>query len=121
MAAAIKSKVTVPVLAVGRLDAELGEWILQNGMADLIGLNRRFFADPDYARKVSEGRLEDIAPCTACLECLSRQESASRSGAASTPPSVGDMTSPSSLRMPQRKSLLSAADRPAWRPPGWLP
>ena len=76
LAAAIKSVVTIPVLTVGRLDAELGEWILQNGMADLIGLTRRFFADPDYARKVAEGRLEDIAPCTACLECLSRQENA---------------------------------------------
>jgi 2,4-dienoyl-CoA reductase (NADPH2) len=74
LAAAIKEVVTIPVLAVGRLDAELGEWILQNNMADLIGLTRRFFADPEYARKVAEGRLEDIAPCTACLECLSRQE-----------------------------------------------
>jgi 2,4-dienoyl-CoA reductase (NADPH2) len=76
LAAAIKSVVTIPVLAVGRLDAELGEWILQNGMADLIGLTRRFFADPEYARKVAEGRLGDIAPCTACLECQTRQESA---------------------------------------------
>ncbi len=74
LAAAIKKAVTIPVLAVGRLDAELGEWILQNNMADLIGMTRRFFADPEYARKVAEGRLEEIAPCTACLECLSRQE-----------------------------------------------
>ncbi len=74
MAAAVKEMVTIPVLAVGRLDAELGEWILRNGMADLIGMTRRFFADPEYARKVTERRLEDIAPCTACLECLSRQE-----------------------------------------------
>ena len=76
LAAAIKEVVTIPVLAVGRLDAELGEWILQNNMADLIGFTRRLFADPEYARKVAEGRLEDIAPCTACLECLSRQEKA---------------------------------------------
>ena len=74
LAAAVKGVVTIPVLAIGRLDAELGEWILQNNMADLIGMTRRFFADPEYARKVVEGRMEDIAPCTACLECLSRQE-----------------------------------------------
>jgi 2,4-dienoyl-CoA reductase (NADPH2) len=74
LAAAVKSAVTIPVMAAGRLDAELGEWILQNDMADLIGMNRRFFADPEYARKVAEGRLEEIAPCTACLECLSKQE-----------------------------------------------
>ena len=74
LAAAVKGVVTIPVLAIGRLDAGLGEWILQNNMADLIGMTRRFFADPEYARKVVEGRMEDIAPCTACLECLSRQE-----------------------------------------------
>ncbi|MCE5262441.1 MAG: FAD-dependent oxidoreductase [Deltaproteobacteria bacterium] len=74
LAAAVKQVATIPVLAIGRLDAELGEWILQNNMADLIGFTRRLFADPEYPRKVAEGRLEDIAPCTACLECLSRQE-----------------------------------------------
>jgi 2,4-dienoyl-CoA reductase (NADPH2) len=74
LAAAIKEAVTIPILAVGRLDAELGEWILQNNKADLIGMTRRFFADPEYARKIAEGRSEEIAPCTACLECLSRQE-----------------------------------------------
>jgi 2,4-dienoyl-CoA reductase (NADPH2) len=74
LAAAIKSKVTIPVLAVGRLDAELGEKILQKNLADLIGMTRRFFADPEYVNKVAEGRMDEIAPCTACLECLSRQE-----------------------------------------------
>ena len=76
LAVAIREVVTIPVLACGRLDAELGEWILKNNMADLIGFTRRFFADPEYARKIAEGRPEDIAPCTACLECLSRQEKA---------------------------------------------
>jgi 2,4-dienoyl-CoA reductase (NADPH2) len=74
LAAAIKRVVAIPVIAAGRLDAELGEWILKKDMADLIGLNRRFFADPEYASKVATGRLEDIAPCTGCLECLSRVE-----------------------------------------------
>jgi 2,4-dienoyl-CoA reductase (NADPH2) len=74
LAAAVKKAVTVPVLAVGRLDAQLGEQILANGMADLIGLNRRFWADMEYGNKIAQGRLEDIAPCTGCLECLSRVE-----------------------------------------------
>lgn len=74
LATAIKRAVAIPVIAAGRLDAELGERILKNDMADLIGLNRRFFADPEYASKVATGRLKDIAPCTGCLECLSRVE-----------------------------------------------
>jgi 2,4-dienoyl-CoA reductase (NADPH2) len=62
LAAAIKKVVTIPVIAAGRLDAELGEWILENGMADLVGLNRRFWADMEYGKKITAGRLEDIAP-----------------------------------------------------------
>jgi 2,4-dienoyl-CoA reductase (NADPH2) len=42
---------------------------LRDGKADLIGINRRFFADPEYVNKVAEGRLDDIAPCTHCNNC----------------------------------------------------
>ena len=66
LAAAIKKVVSIPVITVGRLDPELGEKILQQGKADFIGLSRRLMADPELPNKVASGRLEDIAPCTAC-------------------------------------------------------
>jgi 2,4-dienoyl-CoA reductase (NADPH2) len=69
-AEAIKKAVSIPVVAVGRLNPELGEWILQKGKADLIGLARRLLADPELPNKVASGRLEDIAYCTACLWCF---------------------------------------------------
>ena len=69
LAAAIKQVVSIPVMTVGVLDADLGEKALREGKADLIGINRRFFADPDWARKVAEGRLDDIQPCTHCGTC----------------------------------------------------
>ena len=72
LAEAIKKVVTIPVIAVGRLDATLGEWILEKKKADLIGLNRRLLADPEYPNKVASAKLEDIAPCTACLDCMTR-------------------------------------------------
>jgi len=72
LAAAIKKVVSIPVIVVGRLDPQLGEKILQQGKADFIGLNRRLFADPELPNKVASGRLEDIAPCTACINCLGR-------------------------------------------------
>ena len=59
----------MPVMTVGGLDADLGEKVLREGKADLIGMNRRFFADPEYPNKVAEGRLDDIAPCTHCNNC----------------------------------------------------
>jgi len=77
LAAAIKKNVAIPVIAVGRLDPVLGEWILQRGMADAIAMGRRLMADPELPNKVIQGRLEDIRPCTACLSCrdsFSRRE-----------------------------------------------
>jgi 2,4-dienoyl-CoA reductase-like NADH-dependent reductase (Old Yellow Enzyme family)/thioredoxin reductase len=70
IAAEVKKQVSVPVIVVGRLDADLGEKILEEGMADFIGMTRRLHADPDYVNKVKEGRLGDIAPCTGCDNCL---------------------------------------------------
>ncbi|OGP54397.1 MAG: hypothetical protein A2Y65_09395 [Deltaproteobacteria bacterium RBG_13_52_11] len=74
LAAAIKQVVSIPVIAQGRLDPELGEKILRRGQADFISLNRRLMADPELPNKVAQGRLEDIAPCTACVTCFAINE-----------------------------------------------
>jgi 2,4-dienoyl-CoA reductase (NADPH2) len=70
LAAGIKKEVSIPVTVVGRLDAELGEQILREGKVDFIGMTRRLQADPDYPKKLASGRIDDIAPCTACDNCL---------------------------------------------------
>jgi 2,4-dienoyl-CoA reductase (NADPH2) len=67
LAAAIKKEVSIPVTVVGRFDADLGEQVLEAGGADFIGMTRRLHADPDYVNKI---RQADIAPCTACDNCL---------------------------------------------------
>ena len=73
LAAGIKEMVSIPVMVVGRLDPILGEQILREGKADFIAMTRRLQADPDLPNKVASGRLEDIAPCTACENCLGSQ------------------------------------------------
>lgn len=70
VAAAIKKEVLIPIITVGKLDAELGEKILEKGKADFIGLARPLIADPDYPNKVAAGKMEDILPCTYCLSCF---------------------------------------------------
>jgi len=69
LGAEIKKIVSIPVFVAGRLDPELGEEILRQGQLDFIGMTRRLLADPELPNKVSEGRLEDIAPCSGCLYC----------------------------------------------------
>ncbi|MBI5443326.1 MAG: FAD-dependent oxidoreductase [Deltaproteobacteria bacterium] len=74
LAATIKRAVSAPVIAVGRLDPVLGERALRRGQADFVSFNRRLMADPELPRKVAQGRLDEIAPCTACLTCFDRVE-----------------------------------------------
>ncbi len=73
LAGGIKKELSIPVMTVGRLDAELGEKAIEEGRIDFVGMTRRLIADPEYPNKVAAGRLEDIAPCTACDNCLGSQ------------------------------------------------
>jgi 2,4-dienoyl-CoA reductase-like NADH-dependent reductase (Old Yellow Enzyme family) len=71
LARAIKARVAVPVIAVGRLhDPALAERLLAEGQADLVALGRQLIADPGWPRKVRAGRLDEIRPCVACNTCV---------------------------------------------------
>lgn len=64
LAAAVKAAVDVPVIAAGRFsDGEVAESAVTGGKADLIGLARVLWADPDWPRKVAGGREDEIIHC----------------------------------------------------------
>ncbi len=68
----IKSALRIPVMASNRINTpEVAEDILAQGQADLISMARPLLADPDFARKVAEGKPEAINTCIACNQgCL---------------------------------------------------
>jgi len=64
LAAAIKKEVNIPVIAAGRISTgAFAESILTGGKADLIGLARVLWADPEWPSKVKEGRENEIVHC----------------------------------------------------------
>jgi uncharacterized protein len=66
----VKQVTGKPVLAVGRItNPEIAEELLAAGEADAILLARQLFADAEWARKVKEGRPEDIRRCVAANYC----------------------------------------------------
>ncbi|MFH1481365.1 MAG: NAD(P)/FAD-dependent oxidoreductase, partial [Pseudomonadota bacterium] len=69
LAATVKQAVTIPVIAVGKLDLEHAEKALQENKADLVAMGRSLLADPDLPKKAAEGRIEDIRPCLWCRSC----------------------------------------------------
>ena len=73
LAAAVKSAVDVPVVAVGRIkDPAVAESILARGDADIVAIGRQLIADPDWPRKARAGNTEAIIPCIDCHECYKR-------------------------------------------------
>jgi len=82
LAAAVRREVPVPVVAAGRIaTGGLAERILRSGEADLIGLARVLWADPDWVRKVSSGRESDILHCDpgcgdACIQMVMKKKPA---------------------------------------------
>jgi len=42
---------------------------IASGKTDMVGMATPFFADPEFVRKVKEGRAEDILPCLGCQDC----------------------------------------------------
>lgn len=64
LASAIRKEVDVPVITAGRIaTGALAEGILAEGKADLIGLARVLWADPEWPTKVRDGREADIVHC----------------------------------------------------------
>ncbi|HWU37194.1 MAG TPA: NADH:flavin oxidoreductase, partial [Candidatus Acidoferrum sp.] len=57
LAAKIKAKVSIPVIAVGRVQTRaVAEGILRGKKADLVALGRQLLADPYWPKKVQEGK-----------------------------------------------------------------
>jgi len=72
LAAAVKARVSLPVVAVGRIKSpELADRVLGDGQADLIALGRSLLADPEWPNKVRSGDQSLIRPCVGCcLGCI---------------------------------------------------
>lgn len=47
-----------------------GNWCIENGVVDMLGLGRQSYADPFLPRKLREGKEDEIKYCTVCDNCL---------------------------------------------------
>lgn len=66
-AAAIKTEVAIPVIAVARINTpEIAEEILEKKKADLVATGRALICDPHWPEKAQRGEAGRIRRCTAC-------------------------------------------------------
>ncbi len=71
-AAAVKKRVTVPVIAVGRLDPDRAERAIADGVADFVAMGRKLLADPGLPNKLAAGAPEEVRPCMYHYRCISQ-------------------------------------------------
>ncbi|MDV3129917.1 FAD-dependent oxidoreductase [Mycobacterium sp. 21AC1] len=74
LAAAVKSVVDIPVIAVGRINDPMDAAdILHLGHADMVAMTRQQIADPETVNKMRQGRLDEIRRCIGCNQgCIDR-------------------------------------------------
>jgi len=69
LAKEIKKEVDVPVISGGLIsDPQVAEEAIKKEYVDAVFIGRQLIADPEWPKKVMEGRIEDIRPCLACNE-----------------------------------------------------
>jgi dimethylglycine catabolism A len=76
-AAAVRERVDVPVIAVGRLgDPERARAVIDGGRADLVVLGRTLLADPEWPNRVRAG--EPVRRCLSCNYCVNSMRAGER-------------------------------------------
>lgn len=70
-AAQMRRAVSIPVLASGRVEPELGDSVIGKGEADFIAMGRKLLADPELPNKLMRGEREKVRPCVYCYTCIS--------------------------------------------------
>ena len=67
-----KKELTIPIIAVGRIELDVAEKGLRNNEYDFLAMGRKILADPDLPNKIISGQEQLIRPCIYCYVCVSQ-------------------------------------------------
>ncbi|MBV8768988.1 MAG: NADH:flavin oxidoreductase, partial [Hyphomicrobiales bacterium] len=69
----VRSEARLPVFHAARIqDVATARHAVASGKLDMVGMTRAHIADPHIARKVAEGREDEIRPCVGMGYCIDR-------------------------------------------------
>jgi len=71
-ARAIKAALRVPVICPGRIEPEVGDRLIGEGVIDFVTMARKLLADPELPNKLAAGRPDLVRPCIYCYTCISQ-------------------------------------------------
>ena len=114
-AEAIKSAVSIPVIAVGRISPQKAEDVIRGGQADFIAMGRPMLADPGLPGKLRAGRPESVRPCIYCYTCVAQPFFDRRVRCAVNPVTAHESELADRLRQPaqEKKRVLVVGGGPS--------
>lgn len=114
MAARFKQALKIPVVYAGRVSTALaGAEVIAKGHADVVGMARANFAEPNIVSKARAGRLDEIRPCIGCNDCLHARTVEGLPFGCSVNPRTGHETEPELGRAAAAKNVLVVGGGPA--------
>ena len=113
-AAAIRERVSMPVMAVGRINqATMAEHVIASGQADFCGMTRALITDPEFPNKLMAGRAEDVRVCIGCNQaCIDRMHRGYGISCIQRPETGRELIYPAVQQASQRKTVLVAGGGP---------
>ncbi len=120
MAARVKEVVSIPVIAVGKLELpEQAERVIAEGKSDMIAIGRGLLADSHWPVKVAEGKTEDIRPCIGCHDgCIGRFMRGKPLSCAVNPACGREKLYALDRVEKPKKVVIVGGGIGAWKPPG---
>jgi len=114
-AARLKRAVSKPVLVAGRINQpQVGEAILAEAKADMIGMARALITDPQFVNKISSHRSEDIRACIGCNQaCVGHRLAHHAISCIQNPEAGRELIFPETAKTRQAKSVVVIGAGPA--------
>ena len=108
-AAAIRRAVgdRVPVSVAQRMnDPVFADRVMEREGFEFVTLARAFHADPDYVRRLAEGRADRILPCIGCNTCANLTVARTPAGCAANPASAFELSRDTFRASPERVRVM---------------
>jgi 2,4-dienoyl-CoA reductase-like NADH-dependent reductase (Old Yellow Enzyme family)/thioredoxin reductase len=114
IAGRFKAALNLPFVYTGRVTTiEAGAKIIADGEADVVGMARANFADPNIVSKAKAGRTDDIRPCIGCNDCLHARSVEGMPFGCAVNPRTGRETEPELGQAAVKKRVLVVGGGPA--------
>ncbi|GAC13966.1 oxidoreductase [Aliiglaciecola lipolytica] len=68
----VSNAVSIPVIAVGRIEPKIADEAIADGKCDFVGMGRKLLADPELPNKLFANKEANVRPCIYCYVCVSQ-------------------------------------------------